>query len=143
VAGVDDEDGRNARFSNSKRRARGGADETTIRRPPGRTTSSALPVVVLQAARLADEWPDKREVLYIVDVPGSASRAAFVLKLAMRDRKADGGYTRVAPLDLSAAGLRSYRCRGTAKSFRHWQGGVCSIAAGGYTRDNDDVPSPV
>src|SRR5260370_11411955 len=59
----------------------------------------------LQAARLADEWPGRREILYVVDVPGSASPGSVVLKLPIPDRKADGVYARVTPLTLNPTPL--------------------------------------
>src|SRR5437867_4424412 len=76
--GVEDEDGRKARFSNSKRLP------VAAPKPPSppawKNHIIGITSRSLQAARLADEWPDKREVLYIVDVPGSASPGSVVLK---------------------------------------------------------------
>jgi hypothetical protein len=40
--------------------------------------------------RSGDAWPAKREILYVVDVPSSLSKAGLVLSLQSRDRKADG-----------------------------------------------------
>jgi superfamily II DNA or RNA helicase len=54
----------------------------------------------LQAAQAAEEWPARREILYVVDVAGSQSAGAILLRLETRDRKADGGYGRTSPLNL-------------------------------------------
>ena len=40
-----------------------------------------------------DALPEKRQILYIVNVPGSVSAGALVLALGSRDRKADGSWT--------------------------------------------------
>src|SRR5260370_19720663 len=96
--GVEDEDGRNARFSNSKR-----PPIAAPKPPPPPAWKNHIIGIAsrgLQTARFADEWPGKREILYVVDVPGSGSAGSVVLKLAMRDRKADGGCTPVTPLAL-------------------------------------------
>jgi len=39
-------------------------------------------------------WPDKRQILYIVDVQASLAAGGVVVSLASRDRKADGSFSR-------------------------------------------------
>ncbi len=135
--GVEDEDGRNVRFSNSKR------PPVAAPKPPSppawKNHIIGITSRSLQAARLADEWPDKREVAYIVDVPGSASPGSVVLKLAMRGRKADGGYTRVTSLDLKRSRIARLPLPEDREIVSALAGGV-QYCGWGYTRDNDDVP---
>jgi hypothetical protein len=57
-----------------------------ISTPPPRTNWDPAP------------WPAKRQVLYIVDVPACVASGNLVVSLASRDRKADGSFTRTAPL---------------------------------------------
>ena len=40
-------------------------------------------------------WPEKREILYVVDVAASVATNGLVLDLETRDRKKDGSYSRV------------------------------------------------
>jgi len=61
---------------------------TEISRGGAKETSDAL------------AWPAKREILYFVDVSGSASAFHLILALASHDRKADGGWSRHTPLKL-------------------------------------------
>ena len=89
--GVEDEDGGNAGFS---KRPPVAVPKPPPPPPAWKNHITGIASRGLHAARLADEWPGKREVLYVVDVPGSGSAGSVVLKLAMRDRKADGGFTR-------------------------------------------------
>src|SRR5580700_7668404 len=92
-----------------------------------------------QAARFGDEWPSKREVLYVLDVPGSASAGSLVLKLATRDRKADGGYTRVTPLGLKRGRIAQMPLLEDREIVSALAGGV-HYYGWGYTRDNELAP---
>ncbi|MBZ5727359.1 MAG: SWIM zinc finger family protein, partial [Acidobacteriia bacterium] len=135
--GIEDEDGRNAPFPNSKR------PPVAVLKPapPPAWKNHIIGIASrgLQAARLADEWPGKREILYVVDVPGSGSAGSVVLKLAMRDRKADGGCTRVTPLDLKRNRIAQLPLPEDREIISALAGGV-QYCGWGYTRDNDDVP---
>jgi hypothetical protein len=45
-------------------------------------------------------WPEKRQLLYIVDMAKSASASGLVLSLESRDRKADGSWSRLSAVNL-------------------------------------------
>jgi hypothetical protein len=92
----------------------------------------------LQAAQLADQWPSKREVLYIVDVPGSGSSGNVVLNLAMRDRKAEGVFTRVTPLALKRNQIAQLPPK-DREMVSALAGGV-HYSGWGYTRGDEQVP---
>ena len=48
----------------------------------------------------AFDWPAKREILYVIDVLGSARTACVELSLLVRDRKKDGEWGKVTPLSI-------------------------------------------
>jgi superfamily II DNA or RNA helicase len=50
-------------------------------------------------------WPDRREILYIVDGPASAGAGNLTLELGMRNCKADGSYGAPALLSLHRTGI--------------------------------------
>jgi hypothetical protein len=93
----------------------------------------------LQAVRPADEWPRKRDVLYVVDVPGSASAGSLLLRLAARDRKADGSYTRAIPLALKRNRIAQLPLPEDREIISALAGGV-QHDSWGYSRDSDQVP---
>ncbi len=59
-----------------------------------------------QAARF-QEWPAKREILYVVDIPSSIGAGYVVLSPCSRDIKKDGSYTRPVALGLQRAQIPS------------------------------------
>jgi superfamily II DNA or RNA helicase len=93
----------------------------------------------LQAVRPADEWPGKRDVLYVVDVPGSASAGSLLLRLVSRDRKADGSYTRAVPLALKRSRIAQLPLPEDREIVSALAGGVQQYGWG-YSRDSDQVP---
>jgi superfamily II DNA or RNA helicase len=93
----------------------------------------------LQAVRPADEWPAKREVLYVVDVPGSSSAGSLLLRLVSRDRKADGGYTRVIPLSLKRSRIAQLPQPEDREIVSALAGGVRHYGWG-YSHDSDQIP---
>jgi superfamily II DNA or RNA helicase len=46
------------------------------------------------------EWPDKREILYVVDLAASVAAGGLVLALCTRDRKLNGTFSRMVALKL-------------------------------------------
>ncbi|HEY2017804.1 MAG TPA: DEAD/DEAH box helicase [Bryobacteraceae bacterium] len=54
----------------------------------------------LSSSKISIDWPDKREVIYVVDVGDSYNTGCLVLRIMSRDRKADGTIKRAAPLAL-------------------------------------------
>jgi superfamily II DNA or RNA helicase len=46
------------------------------------------------------EWPDKRQILYVVDLTPSVAAGHLVLSLCSRDRKVNGDFSRVVSLSL-------------------------------------------
>jgi superfamily II DNA or RNA helicase len=59
---------------------------------------------ILDLAASAAAWPEKREVLYVVDGPASKTKGgSLVLGLESRDRRQDGTHTRPVPLRLRKA----------------------------------------
>ena len=59
-----------------------------------------------QPARF-QEWPAKRQILYVVDMPSSIAAGYVVLSLRSRDIKKDGSYTRPVALGLQRAQIPS------------------------------------
>src|SRR5271157_1755260 len=53
-----------------------------------------------QVAGPRDGWPARREILYVVDVPSSLTRAGLILSLQSRDRRADGSWKQERTLSL-------------------------------------------
>jgi superfamily II DNA or RNA helicase len=51
------------------------------------------------------EFPSKRQILYIVEVPGNQLNGKLVISLLSRDRKVNGEWTRPVPLTLKRAQL--------------------------------------
>jgi len=68
--------------------------------PAWQTQIAGIADVRLQASRSSEAWPAKREIVYIVDVPCSLTTGCLVLGIASRDRKADGAWSRIAPVSL-------------------------------------------
>ncbi len=48
-------------------------------------------------AGLREAWPEKRQILYVVDLAASRTADQLVLSLCARDRKKDGTYGRIGP----------------------------------------------
>ena len=53
------------------------------------------------------EWPAKRQILYVVDLAGSAAASHLVFSLCSRDRKANGEFGRVVPFNLQRGQIPS------------------------------------
>jgi superfamily II DNA or RNA helicase len=53
-----------------------------------------------QMSQPSEAWPARREILYVVEVPGSAMAGCLVLSLASHDHKANGDWTSPKPLAL-------------------------------------------
>jgi len=134
--GVEDEDRGNAGFS---KRQPVPAPKPPPPPPAWKNHIIGIASRSLQAARFADEWSGKREILYVVDVPGSGSAGNVVLKLAMRDRKADGGCTRVAPLALKRSRIAKLPLPEDREIVSALAGAV-QYSGWGYTRDDEQVP---
>jgi hypothetical protein len=131
---------RTSRFSKSKRPPVATPKPPKPPSPPAwKNQIIAITSRSMQAARLIDEWPDKREVLYIVDVPGSGSAGSVVLKLATRDRKPDGGCTRVAPLALTRNRIAQLPLPEDREILSAVAGGV-QYSGWGYSHDNGQAP---
>ena len=48
-------------------------------------------------------FPEKRQILYLVNVPSSLTAGGLVLSLVTRDRKVNGDWTRIVPLSIKRA----------------------------------------
>ena len=55
---------------------------------------------LVEAAPTGSEWPIKREILYVVELSGSAAQGRTVLSLCVRERKTDGEFGQVKALNL-------------------------------------------
>ncbi|HEY6293576.1 MAG TPA: SNF2-related protein [Terriglobia bacterium] len=70
-------------------------------RPPAwRSQISDIVAAREQAARSGSVWPAKRQIHYIVELDSSVEAGCLALSMAVRDRKADGNWTRSDPLFL-------------------------------------------
>lgn len=70
--------------------------------PPPLWKKQLTPLTSKPAAPQQDlgRWPEKRQILYIVDQRASATKRQIVLDICTRDKKANGDFGRVAPFDL-------------------------------------------
>jgi hypothetical protein len=58
-------------------------------------------------SRPGAEWPDKRQIVYVVDASSTAAAGHVALTLCSRDRKKDGTYGRVVPIHLQRGQIAS------------------------------------
>ena len=93
----------------------------------------------LQAGQPSERWPEKREILYVVDVSGSSSAGDLFLRLLSRDRKPDGSYTRVVALELKRNRIAQLPLLEDREIISSLAGSV-QYCGWGYTRANDLVP---
>lgn len=73
------------------------APRPTTDAPPPAAWRRQLATIAESTPRLGwpPVWPEKREILYVVDVAASVATNGLVLNLETRDRKKDGSYSRV------------------------------------------------
>jgi hypothetical protein len=107
--------------------------------PEWKTQITAISSRAAQTTRLADEWPAKREVLYVVDVSASASAGGVFLRLKSRDRKADGTYINSVRLSLRRKTIVKLPVLEDREIIATLTGGIQSYGWG-YTREGDNVP---
>jgi hypothetical protein len=138
--GFDEEDPRSAGFATQPAVVVQPAKRTPPPPPPAwKNEIIAISSRCLQAVRPADEWPGKRDVVYVVDVSGSVSAGSLLLRLASRDRKADGSYTRAIPLALKRSRIAQLPLPEDREIVSTLAGGV-QQSGWGYSRDSDQVP---
>ncbi|HLH44504.1 MAG TPA: SNF2-related protein, partial [Bryobacteraceae bacterium] len=110
------------------------------KQPHWKTQIDSLLHPVERERRLVDAWPAKREILYAVDLPASASAGRLVLSLGSRDSKANGyGYNRVkalSPRRSQIAGMPD----ADRKILAAIAGGV-QYFGWGYAGDSDPISS--
>ncbi len=62
--------------------------------PAWRQKLTAIASQHTASTRGTDEWPAKRQIIYVVDVAGSIRQGAVIVDLMTRDRKKDGTWSR-------------------------------------------------
>ena len=77
----------------------------------------------LMRERLSDNWPAKREVIYLIDVQATVVSGGLVLALDTRDRKSDGTYT---------TPNRTTIKRGHLRTMPQQDRNILSLLAGGF-----------
>ena len=92
-----------------------------------------------QAVRPTDRWPEKRSIVYVVDLPGSATAGRVTLRLLSHERKADGTYTRAVPLALKRGRIAELRLPEDREILSALAGGVDYYSYyGSYGRGDED-----
>jgi superfamily II DNA or RNA helicase len=86
------------------------------------------------------EWPAKRQILYVVDLPSSAAAGHLVLCLCSRDRKANGDFGRVASLNLQRGQILSLPLPEDREVLSTIVGATQFYNYGGYSDTYGQVP---
>jgi len=73
--------------------------------PPRQPTWKTRLAAIAPAPPQTRGWPPAREILYLVDLTASITAGHPVLCLRARDRKANGGYSKLSPLRLQRADI--------------------------------------
>ncbi len=86
-------------------------------------------------------WPPNRQVVYIVELPGSIATGHPVLSVWTRDRKVNGAYARLAPLRLQKNEIESLPLAEDREILSAISGGTQYYGYGGYM-DSQYGPIP-
>jgi hypothetical protein len=84
-----------------------------LRSPPGPKSVPKVPAWQSQISSIATarsqntlvqrDWPSKRQLVYVINVPATLNAGCLVVMLATRDRKVNGAWGRLKPLSLKAS----------------------------------------
>jgi len=86
-------------------------------------------------------WPEKRQVLYIVNVPSSLLASNLVVTLQSRDRKADGGWSRSSTLNLKRDQIAQLPVVEDREILSRLVGGQQHYTYGYFSNSYETIPS--